>query len=541
MGGTTLIISGNGSMGDGYIPWTYLVMQNFIQYVTIYEGVTSIASHAFMQGTNLKHVDIPSSVTTIGLNAFNHTGLTSIVIQSNVSSIGDGAFDNCLHLSSIQVESGNFFYVSENGILYDKEKTTLIQFPKAKSGSYIIPESVTRIERTNFSNCNKLTSITIPKSVTGPNFGGVLNNFNFIHCSSLISIDVENENLFYSSEDGVLFDKGKSTLISFPAGKSGNYMIPNDVTTIEMFAFLNCINLTSITIPSSTTNIADYAFFGCSGLTSITNLNSSPQNINTDMFTGYSGLSGIRINLSNLTLYVPAGSKSLYQAAPVWQDFGTIIELSYSPVTQPYPNIMNFTVAVSLDGDEIQSGRFEIGAFSGNECRGSAVLQSIPVTSQQSNSHGSAALQYAPAATQHSYLGFLSVYGNGDENITFKVFDHDTGKEYAAAIAPVAFAIDAKFGSPEEPFQIIIVSPTGIPNIQSGSVAVFPDSGERLIIRRPWSVIDRLEISDLNGRILWQESGFASESVNIASLAKGMYILKLVKDNRVSVYKFVKK
>ena len=315
-------------------------------------------------------------------------------------------------------------------------------------------------------------------------------------------------------------------------------IISNSTTTIESHAFAQCSGLTSIVIPESVENIGWLAFTDCSSLTSVTILNANPQKI---IFTSYADLFGLRVNLSTATLYVPCGSKSAYEDAPVWQDFGTIIELSYSPITQLYPNIMNFTIA--LDGGEIQNGRLEIGAFSGNECRGTAVLQQTPGVAESSVSHSSTALQYAPAATQHFYLGFLSVYGNGDEDITFKVFDHNTGKEYEATIEPIAFAIDATYGSPEEPFQITIASsPLGNCKIQSDAVHIYPDSsGDKLIIQYPWSSIDQLEIIDLNGRIIWKETGFASEFVNVTSLLKGVYILKLVNDNSVSVYKFIKK
>jgi len=104
----------------------------------------------------------------------------------------------------------------------------------------------------------------------------------------------------------------------------------------------------------------------------------------------------------------------------------------------------------------------------------------------------------------------------------------------------LSFASDAIQGSPAEPFRITL-SPTGISNIQSGSVTVYLDPlHQKLIIRYPWNIIDRLEIVDLNGRIIWQTTNFTSESVDVSSLAKGVYILKLVKDNQVSVYKFIK-
>ena len=186
-----------------------------------------------------------------------------------------------------------------------------------------------------------------------------------------------------------------------------------------------------------------------------------------------------------------------------------------------YPNNMTLTYIVSADNVEWQSPQIEIGAFCGNECRGSVMLS------------------YLPQLPEHPYIGFLVVYGDGNEEIQLKIYDHATGKEYMADNR-LWFAADAINGSPAEPYRVV-ASTTGICNVSVGSVSVFLDaSGEHLNIRCPWSDIDQVEIIDLHGRILWHESGFASESVSVSTLVKGIYLLKLVKDNQVSVYRFVK-
>jgi hypothetical protein len=85
---------------------------------------------------------------------------------------------------------------------------------------------------------------------------------------------------------------------------------------------------------------------------------------------------------------------------------------------------MTFTSAILLNNVELQSDLLEIGAFSGNECRGSALLQ------------------HFPQSIAHPYLGFLTVHGDENENITFKVYNHETGKEYIARNVPVGFVPD---------------------------------------------------------------------------------------------------
>ena len=96
-------------------------------------------------------------------------------------------------------------------------------------------------------------------------------------------------------------------------------------------------------------------------------------------------------------------------------------------------------------------------------------------------------------------------------------------------------------GSPSDPYPVIALSPTGISKLPSELIRIYLDPlGDQLTILYPWRSIDQVEMIDLSGRIVWQKTGFASESVDVSSLAKGIYLLKLVKENQVSVYKFVK-
>ena len=130
-------------------------------------AVTSIVDGAFYDCTGLTSVTIPDSVTSIGVSAFSDcAGLTSVTIPDSVTSIGDSAFEYCGALTKIEVSSGNKNYSSEDGVLFNKNKTELIRCPGGKKGEYIIPNSVTSIEEYAFSGCSGLTSVTIPNSVT---------------------------------------------------------------------------------------------------------------------------------------------------------------------------------------------------------------------------------------------------------------------------------------------------------------------------------------------------------------------------------------
>ena len=163
--GTHLTISGNGAMGNHYTqdrPW-----DDTITSVTIEDGVTEIGWCAFFGCSSLKEVAIADSVTEIGLWAFmNCDSLTEIVIPAGVVHIGERVFVGCDLLVSIIVKEDNQAFSSEDGVLFDKEKTTLLWYPQEKTGAYTIPDGVATIAWEAFSGSEMLTSVTIPGSVT---------------------------------------------------------------------------------------------------------------------------------------------------------------------------------------------------------------------------------------------------------------------------------------------------------------------------------------------------------------------------------------
>ena len=286
-------------------------------------GVISIGGGAFRGCTGLTSVTIPISVSLIGEGAFEGcTGLTEITIPVSVNSIERNVFEGCTNLTEITVEPFNNNYSSEDGVLFNRDKTTLVIYPTGKQGAYSIPGSVTRIEDRAFTGCIGLTSVMIPAGVTyigrtqvGPS-SFVTSAFQ--NCTNLTSIDVAPDNNNYSSEDGVLFNKDKTALVIYPAGRQGAYSVPNHVTRIENYAFFGCAGLTSLTIPAAVTSIGSFAtFWGCTVLKSIINLNPSPQSsTSTDIFRN--------IDITNICLYVPESSLDAYSSAYLWKEFGCI-------------------------------------------------------------------------------------------------------------------------------------------------------------------------------------------------------------------------
>ena len=246
---SVVIESGVTSIGDE----AFVACSNLTS-VTIPNSVTSIGDEAFVACSNLTSVTIPNSVISIGNYEFNScTSLTSITIPNSVTSIGDVPFCNCTRLTSIDVEESNANYSSQDGVLFNKNKTTLILYPIGNARtSYDIPNSVTSIGDYAFFGCTSLTSVTIPDSVTSIGSGA------FGGCESLTSITIPNS---VTSISGGAFWNCKSL---------ASITIPNSVTSIGSGAFSYCESLTSVTIPDSVTSIGREAFWNCKSLTSIT-------------------------------------------------------------------------------------------------------------------------------------------------------------------------------------------------------------------------------------------------------------------------------
>ena len=188
---------------------------------------------------------------------------------------------------NIEVIKNNSNYFSQDGVLFDKNKTKLIQYPIGnKRIAYDIPNGVKSFGDCAFDSCSTLKNITIPDSVTSIGWGV------FSGSTSLTNIDVSENNLNYSSYEGVLFNKNKTELIKYPIGNERtsynipagvinfgdvfsdcknlvNITIPNSVTNIGVGAFWQCANLASITITNSVTSIGNYAFYDCKNLKDI--------------------------------------------------------------------------------------------------------------------------------------------------------------------------------------------------------------------------------------------------------------------------------
>lgn len=338
-----LTISGKGDMEDydDDIDSPLFNSRSEINHIVIEDGVTSIGKYSFPGFRNLLNIELPNSMVSIGDYAFCYcNSLENIELPNSMASIGDYAFYYCESLKNIKIPSSvkdiglnvfnycyylnieidenNEVYSSEDGGLYNKDKTEIIKCPVAK-GNINIPESVTSIGEFSFSNSkirklnldgievigdrafsdSYLENVKIPSTVT--NIGkGV---FSDCHMSNEISVDTNNSN--YCSDGGVLYSKDKTKLVCFPGGKTGEFDIPENVkeiyemafygsriskivsiyqidigesafeksyleevsclgpTVIGKRAFMYCDNLESVIFDDVITNIDDYAFCDC--------------------------------------------------------------------------------------------------------------------------------------------------------------------------------------------------------------------------------------------------------------------------------------
>lgn len=186
--------------------------------VTIPNSVKTIQSGAFIGCYNLTDITIPENVTSIGDFAFTATSLTSITIPASATNIEKGAFEGCASLTEITVDTLNPIYSGRDGVLFNKNQTTLIQCPGGKAGNYSISNSVTTIGEMAFRECHKLTSITIPNSISGIGFAA------FISCSRLTEIYFQGD--ITKLVDGVFADCHNLTSIYFKgnAPSLGNHV-----------------------------------------------------------------------------------------------------------------------------------------------------------------------------------------------------------------------------------------------------------------------------------------------------------------------------
>ena len=319
-----LTISGKGEMPD------------YVDYTVNTTNSMQLSPWLFCR-ERISKVVIEDGVKYIGTNAFLDFKMDSVVISESVTRIGKAAFSSCTNLSVINIPTG-VTRIEDNTFTFCK-----------KLNSIILHTGITEIGSGAFA-FSTLTQLTIPsgiKKIGARAFSG---------CKNLSAIAVDPGNMNFTSVDGVLFDKAKTTLVQYPAGRKEttytvpvgvkkiaegaadnsplltSIVIPIGVDTIAARAFMYCEALASVTLPASVKVIGEGAFSGCENLKSLTVGMKTPPDIDKKNVFG-------EVPVANVTLTVPKGSKAAYAAAPVWKEFKQISESTVGNVTLPEARI----------------------------------------------------------------------------------------------------------------------------------------------------------------------------------------------------------
>ena len=281
----TLTVSGTGAVTE--TPW--LAYQDSIRQLVVEEGVTSLPDEAFRGCGQMVSASLPDSLQSIGTAAFwMCSSLEAVTIPAGVTTLGYEVFYKCDLLPGFSVAEDNTAYTADNGILYSKDKSMLIAYPKLKTDTaFTVPDGVKSIQPAAFSENPYLESVALSDSVEE-----ILTSA-FYNCLSLTELTVSEGNASFVSDDGVLYSKDRTAVVAYPMAKEGtSYTIPDGVTKIGASAFAGA-DLSAVTIPSGVTAIDMDAFYNCTDLTAVT-LPDSVTSIGDPAFT-HTGLTEVDV------------------------------------------------------------------------------------------------------------------------------------------------------------------------------------------------------------------------------------------------------
>ena len=284
-------------------------------------GVTRIYDSAFSGCAELTSVVVSDDVTQIGEWAFSHcTALSTVQIGSGVTRISQGPFYRSRRLKSIFVSERNPRYASVDGILFDKKLETLICCPGGFTGNYEIPIGTKSLGRFAFHDCQGLTAVTIPSTVTS--VGGDA----FGCCGGLTSLMIPSS------------VKTMGRWAFSPCYNLKEIEISQGVPAIGEHAFCNCSKLETLIIPSSVTSIGESAFWGCNVLSSIKMCGECPKS-GERIFDRCTKLSAI---------HVPANAKS-WAGMKEWQGIPLVFDVAIDTDSK--------TAAAAVKGESMKSSQ----------------------------------------------------------------------------------------------------------------------------------------------------------------------------------------
>lgn len=378
-----------------------------LQEIRLPEGLEEIGDEAFLECKKLTQIRLPNSLRHIGNKAFYNCPLTELRLPDGLQTLGKWSLSgtrlrdiyiprdtriegdspgSSIYMERIDVDRGNRYYTSLEGVLFDRSQATLLQMPAAARGVYNIPQSVqmiapdaffgcaltkinipnsvTTIGESAFSNCPNILSIEIPQSVntignytfsncenltsvTLPENLVSIGNYAFAHCQRLMEIAMPfnlnrlGEGAFQECR-GLRAIRLPEGITAIPEKCFNNckamtaIQLPSRLQSIEEEAFRGCDALPEIILPNTLRNIGNEAFRACLNLVEVT-LPASVQTIGKKPFSKCSGLRRIICESptppdfksndnEKVTLVVPPGCQSLYKKASQWKKYKSIVE-----------------------------------------------------------------------------------------------------------------------------------------------------------------------------------------------------------------------
>ena len=270
-----------------------LFQEDVMETCMLPNTITVLDYGVFRCCDRLKTVMIPRNVKTMDHNMFSQCPkLDAVTIPASVTSIGLNMFIYCPELEYINVEEGNRYYKSVDGVLFNKAGTVIYDYPNGKPDeTYVVPHGVTTAEHQSFLQacylkhvilpdtlttvaaglffgCDALESVYIPKSVRTITTGSYVTLVG--ECPNFTEFIVDEDNLYFSSIDGNLYNKSGTKLISYAVGKKDEtFVIPSTVKTLGNYCFASANNLKTMTIPKTVTTFEGYEFHECNGLETV--------------------------------------------------------------------------------------------------------------------------------------------------------------------------------------------------------------------------------------------------------------------------------
>lgn len=474
--------------------------------------LTSIGNEAFLY-TGLTSINFPQSLKRIGDWAFQGTLLSEVNLPPSVNELGEGSFFSTPNNTSFNVSSDNAFYSSADGVLFSKDKSSLIAFPLIKySPNYTIPSTVKVIEYGAFYNTFWIGNVIFPSSLSA------IKDYGF-YGSSLSSLDLSGCNQLQTIGNYAF----ASTIIS-------SLKLPASIISLGQYVFSNS-NISTVDLSKNIllTSIPDYAFYNCTKLTSITlpdlveslgfgfvifseSLKDIFINANNPYFSLLDGVLYNKDN-SNLLIYPPAKSKPGEYVIP-----SSINQIGDGAFTNS-----NFTSINAINSSITSIGR---SAFNSSQISSFSFPKTLTEIVKLAFANCPNLLLFKIANPIPPTLGVTVFYNSNISNCTLDV--------------PISSMSVYQAADQWKDFVNIVEDASALPSIFDESITIFPNPVNETLRIKGLKTRSIVKICDLNGNDLFTKFIFGDEFISVGWLTKGMYLMKIISSNGMAVRKIIK-